>query len=231
MGFIKRIQKLVGASINDLLEKAENPEAMLNQMVRDLERSVGEMRKNTASAIATARLTEKKLDRANGERDVWQEYAENAVKEGNDDLAKKALLRRRTIEDNILILSNQLVDAKHLGDKMTEELKLVEGKLQESKLKRDNLVMKKRTAETMQKLYEDSSRFDSLLENALGTVNIVLDGYEGFGRFEEKIERQMAELEARDALRDENLEKEFHRMKRDRDLDNELSALKKKVLV
>ena len=58
---------------------------------------------------------------------------------------------------------------------------------------------------------------------------IDMDGFQGFASFEEKIEKQMAEIEAREELSGDNLEEEFQKMKRDRKLEEELEALKKRI--
>ena len=93
MSILQRIQSILVGNINELLDKVEDPETAVNQMIRDMEEAMSEMRNNTASAIATAKMTEKKLEKAGKEQRLWQQNAETALRSGDEELAKKALLR------------------------------------------------------------------------------------------------------------------------------------------
>jgi len=53
MSFLNRIQEILAANINDLLDKVENPEASINQMIRNMEKGIADMRKHTAAMIAS----------------------------------------------------------------------------------------------------------------------------------------------------------------------------------
>ena len=228
MSILKRIQSILAGNINDLLDKVEDPETAVNQMIRDMEEAMSEMRKNTASAIATAKMTEKKLAKAGKEQQLWQQNAETALKSGDEELAKKAILKRKTVDNSIEILEGQLEDARNIAEKLKEELKFLEAKLSEARIKRDNLVNKQRAAETKQKLYDAADKVSRQLDSFTAAEK-VLEGFEGFARFEEKIEKQMAEIEAREELSDDSLDREFHKMERDRELEAELAALKEKI--
>ncbi|MFC1856623.1 PspA/IM30 family protein [Thermodesulfobacteriota bacterium] len=228
MSILKRIQSILAGNINDLLDKVEDPETAVNQMIRDMEEAMSEMRNNTASAIATAKMTEKKLVKAGKEQQLWQQNAETALKSGDEKLAKKALLKRKTVDNSIEILEGQLEDARNIAEKMKEELKFLEAKLSEAKIKRDNLVNQQRAAETKQKLYDAADKVNRQLDSFTAAEK-VLEGFEGFARFEEKIEKQMAEIEAREELSDDSLDREFQKMERDRELEAELAALKEKI--
>ena len=227
MGILKRIKSIVTGSINEMIDKVEDPETIVNQMIRDMEQAMTEMKTNTASAIATVKITEKKLDKAYNDQSLWQENAETSVKSGDDELAKKAIIKRKNIDDAIDILRDQLNDAEVISRKMKTELELLEEKLGEAKIKRDNLLTKRRAAETQLKLNETAEIVNSKMAS-LAASDSVLEGFEGFTRFEEKIERQMAEVEAREELTGDNLEIEFRKMKKDSEIEKELSELKSK---
>ncbi|MBT3311154.1 MAG: PspA/IM30 family protein [Desulfobacterales bacterium] len=227
MGILKRIKSIVTGSINEMIDKVEDPETIVNQMIRDMEQAMTEMKTNTASAIATVKITEKKLDKAYNDQSLWQENAETSVKSGDDELAKKAIIKRKNIDDTIDILRDQLNDAEVISRKMKTELELLEEKLGEAKIKRDNLLTKRRAAETQLKLNETAEIVNSKMAS-LAASDSVLEGFEGFTRFEEKIERQMAEVEAREELTGDNLEIEFRKMKKDSEIEKELSELKSK---
>ena len=135
---------------------------------------------------------------------------------------------RKTIDESMEILKGQLEDAHNIAEKLKEELKFLEEKLREAKIKRDNLVTKQRAAETKQKLYDAADKVSRQLDSFTAAEK-VLEGFEGFAKFEEKIEKQMAEIEAREELSDDSLDREFQKMERDRELEAELAALKEKI--
>ncbi len=228
MGIIKRMQNIVTGSIHDMLDKVEDPEAAVNQMIRDMEQALSELKENTASAIATAKMTEKKLEKTTEDQRLWQENAETALQSGDEELAKKALLKRKAIDESIVILNGQLEDAHAISEKLKNDFKFLENKLKEAKVKRDNLVTKKRAAETKQKLHNASEKINGKMDR-LAAAAIDFDGFEGFSRFEEKIERQMAEVDALEELSSKLLNREFENMKNDRDLEEALAALKEKI--
>lgn len=228
MSMLKRVKTMVTGSINDILDKLEDPETAVNQMVRDIEQAISEMRTNTASAMGTVTMTEKKLKQTIHEQKLWQENAETAIKSGDEELAKKAIIKRKAVDETVKILENQLVDAKAISEKMKTELKYLEIKLNEAKIKKDSLVSKKRVSDTKKKLFESAQNLKNKMED-LASAGSQFEGFEGFGRFEEKIEKQMAEVEAREELTGDSLEREFQKMKRDKELEEELNALKAKV--
>ena len=61
MGIFKRIKDIIGANINDLLEKFEDPENVIDEMIKEMEESINDIRKQTASAIASSKMTERKI--------------------------------------------------------------------------------------------------------------------------------------------------------------------------
>ena len=85
MGIFKRIKDIVTANINDMLDKIEDPEHAIDQMIKEMEESILELRKQTAAAIASSKINSRKLEDSKVEREKWQRNAELAVEEGEDD--------------------------------------------------------------------------------------------------------------------------------------------------
>ena len=231
MKIFKRVNSLINASINELLDKAENPRAMANQIIRDLEEVTRELRVNTASVIATTKLLDKKIAGIKREKESWRQNAEAAVQEGKDDLAKEALVKVMAFERDELILNNQHKDSGRLSEKMRAELKTVESRLHEARSKRDTLLVKLQAATTRKKMYDSVDSVKTRLNDALDRTDFVLSGYDQFSNLEEQIEKQVAELEAREEIDDSHLVQEFERIKQEHQLEEELKTLKEKVLV
>jgi len=233
MAIFKRIRDIIAASVNDLLAKAEDPEAAAAQMIREMEESIVALRKEAASAIASHKMLERSLEKATGEIATWRENAELAVRESKDDLARKALGRKKDAEALAGEIESQLAESSRLVGKLKGELARVEDKVQEARAKRETLVTKKRLAECRRDLVRSVEGARRRLPGAGGFGEII----DGFDKLEEKIEREAAELEAARELDEElsgerggrTLAGEFDEMKRKKDLDEELAALKKRV--
>lgn len=98
MGVFQKIAQLLKANINDLIEKAADPEKMLNQLIEDMEDQLQKARAEVANALADEKLLEKKVEENRKAAEDWQKKAELAVSKGEDELAVEALKRKREHE-------------------------------------------------------------------------------------------------------------------------------------
>ena len=230
MGIFKRLKDMVSANINDLLEKFEDPEHVIDQMIKEMEETIIDVRKQTASSIASSKITSRKLSATEKEVEKWQKNAELAIVEGQDELAKKALTRRREFEGQLDSLKKQFADEEEMIEKMKSDLHLVEEKVQEARRKRESLLMKKRAADSKKKMLESSEKARAAFDGSAGSI---INGFDSFAKYEEKIERELAEAEAREELSTDkkktDLESEFAHLNTDTEVDDELAALKKKL--
>lgn len=230
MGIFKRLKDIISANINDLLEKFEDPENVIDQMIKEMEETIIDVRKQTASAIASSKITTKKISDQEKEVEKWQKNAELAIMDGNDELAKKALTRRREVENQVELMKKQLADEDAMIIKMKSDLHLVEEKVQEARRKRETLLMKKRASDAKKKMLESSEKARAAFD---GSASSIINGFDSFAKYEEKIERELAEAEAREELNTDkkksDLEAEFSHLNTDSEVDDELEALKKKL--
>ncbi len=93
MSLLDRVSTLLRANLNDLVEKAEDPERMLKQVVLDMENQLMQVKTQVAIAIADQHLLEKKKAEHEQQAAEWRRKAELAVQKGQDDLARAALER------------------------------------------------------------------------------------------------------------------------------------------
>jgi phage shock protein A len=93
MSLLDRVSTLLRANLNDLVEKAEDPERMLKQVVLDMENQLMQVKTQVAIAIADQHLLEKKKAEHEQQSAEWRRKAEMAVQKGQDDLARAALER------------------------------------------------------------------------------------------------------------------------------------------
>lgn len=95
MGIFSRLKTLISSNINDLINKAEKPEKMLNQLLIDMNSQLIESKKAVAMAIADEKKLEREVQNQAAQAAEWERKAMLAVNAGKDDLAKEALLRKQ----------------------------------------------------------------------------------------------------------------------------------------
>jgi phage shock protein A len=204
MGIFKRISDVLQANINDLISKAENPEKMLNQMIIDMNEHLIEAKKGVASAIADDKGIERQVMENQAKSKEWEDKAMLAVKAGNDDLAKQALVRKQEYDGYVAQLKPQW-DAQHAAcQKMKEQLKGLQDKIEEAARKKDVLIARAKRADTTKKINE-----------TIGELNSN-DAMSEFGRMEAKIEKSESEADAMAELSDlssgSDLDKQFKQL-------------------
>ncbi|MFO5437212.1 MAG: PspA/IM30 family protein, partial [Dolichospermum sp.] len=99
MGLFDRLKRVVGANLNDLVSKAEDPEKMLEQALLEMQEDMVKLRQGVAQAIASQKRTEKQYNEAVNEVNKWQRNAQLALQKGDEDLARQALERKKTYND------------------------------------------------------------------------------------------------------------------------------------
>ncbi|MFM6484827.1 MAG: PspA/IM30 family protein, partial [Dolichospermum sp.] len=95
MGLFDRFKRVVGANLNDLVRKAEDPEKMLEQALLQMQEDMVKLRQGVAQAIAAQKRTEKQYNEAVNEVNKWQRNAQLALQKGDEDLARQALERKK----------------------------------------------------------------------------------------------------------------------------------------
>lgn len=226
MSILKRLRTIITGNINDLLDRVDDPEVAINQMIRDLESGIAELRKNTGLALATQKGHEKRLSKYREEAQHWMDHAELALKEGREEEARTALSKRFHMIEKSDLLEPQIKDDQALVQRLKRELHRLEERIQEVRTKRDTLVAKKRMVERRKKITSDTVK----TQNGSGIINGFHDVLQ---RFEEENMDTTAMLEAREELQAEfdqkSVEAEFEQRKREHDIDDELNKLKQKL--
>ena len=138
-GIMDRLSRLIRANINDLIDNAEDPEKMIDQILRDMQESTSMARAQVAAMIAQEKELE--LDAAETKKlaEEWGRKAERAVTAGKDDLAREALRRKRDNEENSAIYTEQLGVQSQAVAKLKDQLRQLEAKYQTTLGARDTL--------------------------------------------------------------------------------------------
>ena len=229
MNIFKRIGNIISSKIDDLIAGYEDPETALDALIQDMEKGIAELRTNAASCISQKKITEKKLSTSEAEVTKWQSNAIAAIEKGDEELARKALERKKTHQEEQEALTLQLAEESALVEKIKTQLHQVEDKIQEARKKRDTLIIKKRAADARKKMAETSQALDTGVGS---TTDSVLNGFAEFNKYEEKIERDVAMSEAMMELNKvtvDDLESQFKELQADDEISAELEALKAQV--
>ena len=112
MALLERVSTLVRANLNDLIDKAEEPEKMIKQVILDMQNQLLQVKTQVAIAIADQHLLEKKKLENDDKVQEWMRKAELAVDKKQDDLARAALLRVESYREMSAGFTQQVEDQK-----------------------------------------------------------------------------------------------------------------------
>lgn len=217
MGVFERISRLMRANVNDALDNAEDPELMLQQLIRDMSEEIRQARGQVATMIAQEKELAADKSEADRTANEWQRRAELAVGQGKDDLAREALRRKRDSEENARIYDEQLVAQQHTVARLKNQLQDLENKLDQMESKRDALIARSRRAKAQQQVSETISN----LPNGNASSE--------FERFERRIRSSEAKAAASSELAELDRDDEFAALDKDFGVEDELATLKAKV--
>lgn len=167
MGIFSRLGTLIKSNLNDLISRAEDPQKMLNQLVTDMQNQLVEAKKQVAVSIADQKRLEKQRDEQADLAQEWERKAMLAVRAGDDNLAREALKRKGEHETQATEFTKQTQLQKDAVDKLKDQLRTLNDKIEEAKRKKNILIARQKRAEaqkaisdTMQGL-SDTSAFDT----------------------------------------------------------------------
>jgi phage shock protein A len=216
MALMERVSTLLRANLNDMIDRAEDPEKMVKQVILDMENQLMQVKTQVAISIADLHLLEQRaLDTAK-KRDEWMHKAELAVTKKQDDLARVAI--ERSIESGKLTGSfdEQIADQKVQVDNLKTALHNLEGKLAEARAKSDLLLAKHRRARAAGKAADAHLGMN---ENASSSA---------WDRLTHKVNRAEAISQARTELLGDNIEDRFAALEKHDEVERLLADLKAK---
>ena len=223
MGILTRIFNLFRATTSDLLDKAEDPEKMIKQMISDLEAQKKKAKEQMTEALALQKRLERDTEKEHQEAEKWEQKAILAVQNEKDNLAKEALTRKNEHLRRALDFEKQLEMHRNNADSLKESYQTMEDKIDEIKRKQGLLSVKQKQAEAQEKIYKTIE--------GLGDTSGIMDT---IGRAEEKVETLQARAEAYQEISmesdQESLEKKFNELEHESpDMEMELLELKKRA--
>lgn len=223
MGIIARFKDIMAANINALLDKAENPEKMIDQYLRNLESDLAKVKQETASVMADEAKAKRDLDECTQEIARMQSYAEKAVLAGNDEDAKKFLMKKKDLVVKQASLQEVYTLAAENSSKMKQMHEKLVGDISQLNTRRDALKAKIAVAKTQETINKVTS-----------SVNGAADNLAAFDKLEARVNKKldqanaMAELNAKGVNEVDDIARKYDTMATP-EVDDELAALKAKM--
>ena len=217
MALLERVSTLLRANLNDLIEKAENPERLLKQLVLDMENQLMQVKTQVAIAIADQHLLERKRKEHEDETAEWKRKAELAVQKGHDDMARGALERALSVERLAKGFGQQAEDQKLEADTLRQTLRKLEQKLSETRAQCELLMAEHRRANVVGRATQARQVVGSTQDAALG-------------RMKSRVRQHAAEnAAAGEILAPESLEDQFQHLEEHEQVELLLGQLKSQL--
>src|SRR5580704_18785743 len=224
MGLFDRLSTLLRSNINDLISRAEDPEKMLNQIIVDMRSQLVKAKQQVAAAIADEKRLRDQADAEQRQAQDWENRAVLAVRSGQDDLAKQALMRQNEHVAHGQQLETTWQSHRDETEKLKNALRDLNDKIEEAKRKKNLLIARQRRAQAQKRISETMS---SLSEKS---------AFEAFARMEERIEQSERQIKASTEIDEEftgdRLAKDFKQLEVSAtasNADSQLLALKQKM--
>ena len=218
MSILQRFKDIMSSNIHALLDRAEDPEKMIDQYMRNLNRDLGKVKSETASIMAAEKRAKRELDECQEEVDDMERYAVKALKSGNENDARKFLEKKAELSNKL----TELDAAYQLATSNSGQMKQMHDKLvsdiHELESRRNMIKGKAAAAKTQKRVNEMTSQ----MGGAGGSLN-------AFNRMEDKVDQMLDEANAMAELnagKEDNIDDLTAKYKDDVKVDDELKSLK-----
>ena len=161
MAIFERISDLVRANINDLIDKAENPEKMVKQIIIDMEDQLRKATQGLGTAMGSLNQVKKQLENAQEQSNVWQAKAKACLEQGNEDLARQAL-ENKVKQDKMVTQYQDMVNSMDAQvNEIKSQVDILKQKLEEARSKQAMLVARSQMADAKSQMAKTLGNMDS----------------------------------------------------------------------
>jgi len=216
MSLLERVSTLIRANLNDLVDRAEDPEKMIKQVILDMQNQLLQVKTQVAISIADQHVLEKKLAE-NGENErQWMKRAETALDKNDDALARAALERSMSYKNLAASFRQQVEDQKAQVENLKNALLKLQQKLAEAQSKADMLIAQHRRSRAINKATE--------AKTAMGDESNAA----AFDRMKSKVRHSEAAAQAVAEMAADDINDRFAAMEKEQEIDRLLNDLKAK---
>lgn len=219
MGIFSRIGDIIRANINDLLDKAEDPVKMIKQMVIDMQEAVTKATSGLAQAMAQEKKLQRDYEKFVAMSKEWENKAIAALQANNEDLARKALVKKAEADQQAATYKQMYEQAAQTAATLKMQVEQLKAKLDEARMKESMLIARSQAAKAQKEIAKNIGTFDS---SSISSK---------FSKFEEKILKEEAEAQAFTQLAEGNisLDEEFKSLEKNMMVEDEIEKLKAKL--
>ncbi len=219
MSIFERVSDLVRANINDLIDKAENPEKMVKQIIIDMEEQLRKATQGLGTAMGSLNQVKNQLANAEAQSEQWENKAKACLTQGNEELAKKAL-ENKVKQDKMVVQYKEMCDSmQHQVDDIKSQVDQLKQKLEEARSKQAMLVARSQMADAKSQMAKTLGNMDS--KSAFAKMD----------KMEQKIAQKEAQADAFSEVSgvQESEGDPFEQMDKENSINTELERLKKEM--
>ncbi|HBI86265.1 MAG TPA: phage shock protein A [Ruminococcus sp.] len=216
MGIFTRISDMLKANINDMLDKAEDPEKLVKQIILDMQKELTKSTQALGKAVASERMVEKQYRNACAVSASWEQRAKAALKAGDAELAKKALASKVKADEDVANYREMYETISNQTEAIRSQVEVLKTKMQEAKSREAMLIARSQMADTTRELAKSIGGIDTK------------SSFDKLSKMEEKIERKEAEAAAFSEIMGAGKTEEvatFEELERNAKVDSELERL------
>jgi phage shock protein A len=217
MALLERVATLIRANINDLVDKAEDPEKMIKQVILDMENQLLQVKTQVAISIADQHVLERKLQESEDNQKQWVRRAEIAVQKEDEALARAAVERSMSYGTMTGNFRQQVEDQKTQVENLKTALLKLQQKLDEAKSKSDMLIAQHRRSRAIRKAADAGLTIGGESNSA------------AFDRMKNKVQHSEASAQASVDLAADNVDEKFAAMEKQDQIDRLLSEIKSRM--
>ena len=216
MAIFSRIADVLKANINDLIDKAENPEKMVKQIIIDMDAQVSKATQALGQAMASEKHALRQLEEAKKSSAEWERKAKIALQAGNEDLARKALENKVSVDSNIAQFQASYESISSQVAELKDRVSILKSKLEEARAKQNTLIARARMADVQKNVATAISSTDSS------------SAFSKLEKMERKVEGKEAEAKAFSEIANDTMfaKDEFAELEKNSSIDSELARLK-----
>jgi phage shock protein A len=214
MALLERVATLVRANLNDLIDKAEDPEKLIKQVILDMQNQLLQVKTQVAISIADQHLLLKKKRENEDGAEEWVRKAELAVEKKQDDLARAALERSVTAKNVAASFAEQVADQTTQVENLKTALRKLELKLTEAQNKSDVLIAQHRRARTLERATDAQMKIGDASHGA------------AFDRLSDKVQRAEAVSQAKSGIATDDMDERLAALGKEDEIDKLLAEIK-----
>ncbi len=219
MGILSRFKDIMQSNINALLDKAEDPEKMIDQCLRNLNSDLGKVKSETAAIMAEEQRAKRALDECNAEIERMQQFAIKALETGNEDDARKFLEHKASLVSKQAGLLEAYELAKNNADHMRQMHDKLVSDIAELEARKDMIKGKLAVAKTQERINKMSS--------SVASANNSISSFEKYEELANKaLDKANAMAELNRSSKNQTIEDLTKKYTSDISVDDELAALK-----